>query len=360
MNRFYATLVALIACLGLYAQAGAGYYVDAGSLTLCGQIFPSNANPYHRVDTAVFSGFTRGENVLVRESAGLALAFRTNSSFINVRATFGTIQYKVNVGGIAVKGFDLYIRSGKKWLWAGSGAGKDGHENEPLTIVRNMDGDMHECLLYLPLFAEVTSLEIGVEDGSVIEAIPSPFRHRVLIYGSSFTHGASVSRSGLPYASRFTRSTGIQLLNLGVSGNCKMQDAFVDVLCAADVDAFIFDTFSNPTVGQIEQRLFPFIERLQAAHPGIPLIFQASIYREKRNFNAAEEDKEAARRHMSDSLMRIAVKRYPDVYYIAPNATDKFHESTVDGVHPGDHGHFLWEKSIEKRVLRILRRYGIR
>jgi hypothetical protein len=35
-------------------------------------------------------------------------------------------------------------------------------------------------------------------------------------------------------------------------------------------------------------------------------------------------------------------------------------ESSVDGIHPDDYGYYCWSRSIEKPLLRILRRYGIR
>ena len=79
---------------------------------------------------------------------------------------------------------------------------------------------------------------------------------------------------------QFMRNTGIQIFSLGCSGNCKMQPYFADVLAAADVDAIIFDAFSNPDADMIRERIFPFIERLQKAHPDIPLIFIQTIYRE--------------------------------------------------------------------------------
>ena len=64
---------------------------------------------------------------------------------------------------------------------------------------------------------------------------------------------------------------------------------------------------------------------------------------------------------LADSLMNIACKRYRDVYYItSTNASSETHEATVDGVHPDNYGYTLWERSIEKKVLRILRKYGIR
>ena len=336
-------------------------YVPATELTMTGKLFNDTPNPYHRIDTVRFKGFTKSENNQVRESTGEALVFVTNSPFIRVKPRFGYITPSVNTMGIAVKGFDMYIRDGNKWLWAASGAQKTpGKENEPMTLIRDMKPEMHVCLLYLPLLSELYSLEIGIKEGSVIEAVPNPFRGRVAIFGSSFTQGISTSRSGMTYPAQFTRATGIQLLSLGCSGNCRLQSYFADALAAADVDAFIFDSFSNPSPEQIEERLFPFIEKIQAAHPGKPLIFQHTIYRERRNYNMGEEKIEFDRAHMADSLMNIACKRYKDVYYIKTNATDVTHETSVDGVHPGDYGYTLWARSIEKSICKILKKYGIK
>ena len=32
----------------------------------------------------------------------------------------------------------------------------------------------------------------------------------------------------------------------------------------------------------------------------------------------------------------------------------------MDGTHPDDYGYYLWTRSIEKAILRILRKYGIK
>ncbi len=359
MKKILAAALAVLLpfCVSLRAQT---VYTEASSLTLTGKLFPDTPNPYHRVDTVRFKGFTTGENLQVRESSGLAVAFRTNSTFIRVKTEYGTIQYPMNTNGIAAKGYDLYIRKDGKWLFAAAGAKGNGNEDQELDLIKNLDGQMHECLMYLPLYSEVRSVKIGTSAGSVIEAIPNPFRHRVGIFGSSYTHGSSTTRGGMTYPAQFTRNTGIQLLSLGCSGNSKLQPYFADALSAADVEAFIFDSFSNPNPDQIRERLFPFIERLQAAHPGVPLIFQRTIYREGRNFDKGAERAEQGRIDVADSLMAIACKRYKDVYYIHPNATEKDHETSVDGIHPSDHGYGVWALSIERQVLRILRRYGIR
>ena len=155
--------------------------------------------------------------------------------------------------------------------------------------------------------------------------------------------------------------TGIQFLSLGCSGNSKLQPYFADVLAATDADAFVFDAFSNPSVEQIKERLFPFIEKVQAAHPGVPLIFQKTIRRESRNFNVASERFEAERMQVADSLMRIACRKYKDVYWVdCTNASVKSHDTSVDGIHPTNYGYTLWAESVRKPITRILKKYGIR
>ena len=352
-------LVLILLAALLSATLSAQVFTEASDLTLIGKIIDT-PNPYHRVDTVKYKGFTKAENLQVRCPAGLAVVFRTDAPSITLRAT-GDFSYQANnTMRIASHGFDLYIRKDGEWLWAAACYPAPRNPQAPMELIKDMAPGMKECLLYLPIYSELTSLKIGVPEGARLEPMESPFRHRVAIFGSSFTQGISTSRAGMSYPDQFTRHTGIQMLPLGCSGNCKMQPYFADVLADVDADAFVFDAFSNPNAKMIEERLFPFIERLQAAHPGKPLIFQQTIRREKRNFDTKVEANEAAKQHMADSLMKIAVRRYKDVYYIRPNASSPLQESSVDGIHPDDYGYYLWSRSIEQPLKKILRKYGIR
>ena len=236
----------------------------------------------------------------------------------------------------------------------------DAKLEKPFTLIKSMPAGVKECLLYLPLYSEEYSVKIGVEQGAMLEPLPNPFRHRIGVFGSSYTHGSSSSRPGMTWPAQFSRNTGLQLLSLGCSGNSKLQDYFAAALAEADVEAFLFDGFSNPNPTQMRERLFPFIETIQAAHPGKPLIFQRTIWREGRNFCESVDRSEAEKMHTADSLMAIACARYKDVYYIRPNACTDKHDASIDGTHPSNHGYRLWAESIEKPVRKILRKYGIR
>lgn len=359
MKRTFLIVTLLLILSSAYAKNSELKYTEGSSLTLVGKLMPNTSNPYHRVDTVAFKGFTKLENFQVRMSAGLAIAFSTNSSRVTVKAEFGQTSVPDNATAYTARGFDLYCRnsSNEPWLWAGDGViGKSGE----LVLVSNMAPTKKEFLLYLPLFSEVKSVQVGVDAESDIKALANPFKHRIGIFGSSFTHGTSTGRAGMPYPAQLARLTGLQMLSLGCSGRSKLQPYFANVLAAApDIDAFIFDSFSNPNIDEIKTRLFPFIEKVQAAHPGIPLIFQRTIRREHRNFDLDYEKREASRIAVADSMMAIAMKRYKDVYYIYPNATSADHNATIDGIHPSNYGYTLWAESIKEPVKQILKKYGI-
>ncbi len=357
MKRYVVAALLLVLSWGAL-QAQEWVFTDATALTMTGKLFTDTPNPYHRVDTVRFKGFTDSENIQVRCSAGLAVLFRTNATALALRCSYGYQNRASNTMGIALRGFDLYIKMPDgRWQFAAS---KEGKEGEAVKLIANMDGSLKECMLYLPMYSELYSLEIGVPSGQLLEAMPSPFRHRIGIFGSSFTQGISISRTGMSYPDQFTRDTGIQMLSLGCSGNCKMQPYFAEVLKAAEVDALVFDAFSNPSGEMIRERLFPFIEKVQESHPDIPLIFMQTIHRCGSHFDLERRETEQAKQDAAEELMREACKLYKNVYFIRPCANDRYHETSVDGTHPDDYGYTLWARSIEKPVLKILRKYGLK
>lgn len=332
---------------------------EASEIGLHGKAFDT-PNPYHRIDTVKYKGFDKRENEMCRESAGLTVMFKTNAERIGVSVVFGDVA----PGPYAsYRGFDLYIKKDGKWLWAGQTSFDRDHKNPKKVqeVVKCMDNSEKECLLYLPLYSEVNSCQVCVPEGSTFEAIESPFRHKIVFHGSSFTHGVSCTRAGMSYPMQFMRKTGMQVIQMGFSGHCKMQPYFADVIADIDADAYVFDPFSNPSISLIRERLEPFVKRMVEAHPGKPIIIQRTIYWERENFNKESQAEYGGRRALTDSLMPILCKRYPNVYYIKPDAAlHNGESSTADGVHPNDNGYSVWEASIEKPILKILKKYGIK
>lgn len=333
-------------------------FVDAAQLASVNKLGPT-ANPYHRVDTQKYD-LTQREAELLRMPAGLALVFRTNSSQIAVRTDY--LDYSTtrnSTTAVSQNGYDLYIRKDGGWLYAGSNAPKNEHAVS--VLVRNMDDSEKECLLYLPLFSELRGIEIGIDEGAKIESSDNPFRHRIVIFGSSFTHGTSTGRPGMSYPMIMQRRTGWEFINLGVAGNSKLQPSFARIIGDHACDAIIVDAFSNPGPEMIRERFLPFIAAIRQAHPSVPLIFLQTIYRERGNFDLKERAHEEEKRRTAREVFEEASKIYKDIYFVdEPDLTGTDHITSLDGTHPDDLGYWRWANAIEPPIRKILKKYGIR
>ena len=70
-------ILALLLTAVLTAASAQNYvYTEASDLTLVGKLMPGKtANPYHRVDTTLYKGFTKRENELVRMVSSRSRSF---------------------------------------------------------------------------------------------------------------------------------------------------------------------------------------------------------------------------------------------------------------------------------------------
>ncbi len=342
----------------LFGKADSLHYTDARQLTLIGKPLPDGPF-FHRLDTAAFPAIPASVKHLLTHSAGLAVSFRTNSTEIAAKWCTSARKPGNNMTAIAFEGMDLYIKRDGEWQYAGV-ARPETNECNVFTLVADMEPGEKECLLYLPLYDETTSLQIGVEAGAQLSARPNPFKKNILIYGSSIVHGASASRPGLAYPARLSRETGYHFLNFGVSGNAKMEPEVADVIAQMDMDAFILDCVPNSSPQQVTARTANLVRTIRAKHPGVPIIAVQSIVRESGNFNQSIAERVAAQnanfKHEIDQLQQ----EVDDLYLVtAAGLLGDDHEATTDGVHPNDLGFDRMLQKIRPAVLKILKQYGI-
>lgn len=353
MRKFLILSVFCFLALELHAQRS---YTDALSLTVVGK-YTETAHPWDRLDER--EGMTGGEKDQAKHAAGMAVAFSTNSQRIGVRVVWRRkASSGGNMGPISARGFDLYMLRDGHWLWAGNGypnKNTSGEAHEVELIKDSGIGEKH-CLLYLPLFSEIESLDVVTDQDSWIEADAQPFKGRIAVWGSSYTHGSGAGRCAMTWEAQLSRATGYNFINLGFSGNCKLQPYFADALLAGEpVDAFVFDAFSNPTPQEVRERLEPFIQRFVKERPGVPLIFLQTLRRERRNFSETYDAREKAKRENAEKMMQKMVAKYPNVYWInTTNATAPTHEATSDGSHPDSYGYTLWMESVKEPIMKIL------
>jgi lysophospholipase L1-like esterase len=249
-------------------------------------------------------------------------------------------------------GVDLYIKRDGKWAYAGSTV--PNAKNDPIAVVNEMAPGTKECVLYLPLISIINEIYVGVDSTATIKAMPNPFNgKKVVFFGSSFTHGTSTSRAGMAYPLQLQRETGLDVRSLGMSGNSRLQQSYARVLADCEADAFVFDAFSNSSAEEIEQNFDSFVKTIREKHPTTPIIFQQTIYRERRNFNTKVDNFEAAKMAAARKVVTKAMKNDSNIYFIIPSTgTDGV--TTVDGIHPSDLGYWRWMQSIKQPILNIL------
>lgn len=130
---------------------------------------------------------------LGRNSAGLAVRFRSNSTRIAAKWEVLLNRNMNHMTPTGIKGLDLYCLQDGKWLFAGSGR-PQGKVNEA-TIVKDMLPEEREYLLFLSLYDGVTSLSIGIDSLSQISgpATELPVRKKpVVFYGTSILQEAAL------------------------------------------------------------------------------------------------------------------------------------------------------------------------
>lgn len=358
MKKIFAIAAIALGALSVYA-GGNRQYVNALDLNIVNRAQPIDSG-FDRLGTDRYPDLSDRVKKYCKHTTGLAVAFRTNSREIDAKWKTQLAAGGFNINPMQWGGLALYIKRDGKWQYAGAGRPtmKTKHHDN---MVGNLDGTTHDCLLYLPMWTGVDSLTIGVDSAAVVTPLPNPFTKRVVVMGSSITHGASASRPGIDFVARLQRLTDWEMPNLGYSGSCKMEPALAQVIADTKADAFVFDPFSNPSPEEITSRFKPFVDTIRAAHPTTPLIFIQTLVRETGNFNPGQRDFEARKRQAArDAFQSLVNAGYKDIYLIDPGMPlDPGHDDTADGIHPTDAGFEKITNHLLPRLREILAPYGI-
>lgn len=340
--------VAVLAGVASYAQDKNVVYSDASAFPLYGKCVEQTSARYERLP-GEFKGVIREPLWdLGRNSAGLYIRFRSNSTRICARwKSTSPRQYMPHMTDAGDNGLDLYILTEKDgWRFAGSGFDWGGRDKEvkSRTIVANMEPQMREYMLYLSLYNGITSLELGVDEGSVIEApaVESPRTDSpVVMYGTSILQGGCASRPGMAFTAILGRKLDREVINLGFSGNAQLDYEIAEYITRVQNPGLIvLDYAPNSSAERINDRGEKFFRIIRDAFPDVPVIFVEDPTFPHTRFDQKmlEEvtSKNAAQHALYKKLKKSGEKR---LYYVSTDGLiGDDGEATVDGVHFTDLG----------------------
>ncbi len=293
---------------------------------------------------------------LSRASAGIAARFVTDSRTIRARWQLtGANLAMPHMAATGVSGLDLYARDADgAWRWVGLGQ-PSGVESEA-TLVADLDGVAREYLLYFPLYNGVTGLELGIDAGATVT--PGPARGEserapIVFYGTSITQGACASRPGMAHAAILGRRCDRPVVNLGFSGQGKLDAELGVLLAELDAAVYVLDCLPNMNAELVRTRAAPFVRALRAARPDTPIV----LVEDRINTNSRFRKERAAHHAANHAALRAAydelsAEGLTGLLYIegAPLLGDDG-EGAVDSSHPTDLG-FMRQSDRMEPVLR--------
>lgn len=280
MRRFLFVALCLIGFMVASAgQPAAGLeYYDAADFKVIGLGNVSSSNPYYRLPDSLEGKIRDQLWELARNNAGVAVRFRTDATEVGVRWTVWMKRWMNHMTATGIRGLDLYCLSDSGWCFINSARPGNDSSNKS-TLVSGLSAEMREYMLYLPLYDGVDTLEIGVNRGAVISAaevdLPSTTKP-VVWYGTSIVQGGCASRPGMAATNIISRRLNREVINLGFSGNGRLDAEVAEVMASIDAGLYIIDALPNVTVEQLRQNIERFYDILRRDHPDTPILLVAN------------------------------------------------------------------------------------
>lgn len=295
---------------------------------------------------------------LSHDSAGMCVRFVTDATNIHARwALTKPWIYLQNETAIANSGLDLYVKTDHGWHWLAVGW-PTGQTND-VTLMDKLIPGKREYLLYLPLYNGTKYVELGVPTNAVIEKAPpwgDGVRKPIVFYGTSILQGLAASRAGMVHSAILQRRFNWPVINLGFSGNGKMEPEMADLLAELDPSVYVIDCLPNMVADEIKERVEPLVHKLRAAHPDVPIVLVEDRTMQGAFLTAGQMEwyhlkDRAELKAAYDRLQQAGVK---NLYYIpGEHLLGDDGEGTTDGSHPNDLG-FMRQAEVFAKALEPL------
>jgi len=277
---------------------------------------------------------------LSRHSAGMLVRFSTDANAIHVRYRLRSERLAMpHMAATGVSGLDLYAKSNEgrlRWLAVVAPTARE----MAVVLVRGLKPGQREYRLYLPLYNGVEWLRIGVADDAALTPLPPRETKPVVFYGTSIMQGACASRPGMAFPSIIGRRLDRPIVNLGFSGNGKMEEAIGALLVEIDAAVYVIDCLPNMNGSMVNARAEPLVRQIRATRPDTPIMLV-----EDRSFPSTSfvpdrvEHHRASRAALREAYERLQRDGIENIHYVEGEMLlGDDGEATVDGSRPSDLG----------------------
>ncbi|WP_057939262.1 SGNH/GDSL hydrolase family protein [Algoriphagus resistens] len=298
---------------------------------------------------------------LSRRTAGLMLRFASDSPEVHVSySPTGNLEMP-HMPATGVSGVDLYTRdSVGNWLWI-RGSYKFGEKVSYKFQLDNTSAEQKEFYLFLPLYNGVDSLEIGVPENKSFAFTAKRPEKPILVYGTSIAQGACASRAGMAWTNILAREMNMPMINLGFSGNGRMEPEMIDLISQIDPAVFVLDCLPNlgPGAGfsadQIKDKLIFAVKTIRNKYPDTPILLtEHAGYSDGLVYEPRAEIYQDLNAWLQESFAKLKEDGVNGVYTLTKDEIGLGTDDFVDGTHPSDLGMEKYADAYANKLKEVL------
>lgn len=297
---------------------------------------------------------------LANYTTGAQVRFRTDSPNLYVRVKLAAPYNMYQMAATGQCGVDCYIGAIGEQRYINTSRFDFARTEYESVLFDSLSREMRDITLNLPLYQGVTELLIGIDPSSEIAAFPGfPVDKKVLLYGTSITHGACATRPGMAYPNILSRMFPLEFVNLGFSGNAQGEPELAHLIGEIEAPGLlILDYEANtPSTERLRESLPEFIRIYRACHPVVPILVLSQI----RLAREAFDGEQVSRREERKRIQREEVERQRssgdrNVHFFdgALLLGEDPQDCTTDGIHPSDLGYDRIAKALRPIIAELL------
>ena len=366
-SKFTLLFLALCATMQTMADALPGFrYEDATKFQIINKGWENTTEPYTRLPKQYMDSCREDQQWLYNHSTGIAVRFATNSKRIAAQYNLKNNFHMQHMAMTGIKGTDLYYLNQERNVWEHVNTARPQEKNfkadsiQSKLYVENLDGEMHEYMIYLPLYDGINWLQIGVDSTAQLiqPQVENPRKMgKIIIYGTSIQQGGCASRVGMVPSAMIQREFNLECVNIATSGQARMDFYIAEAMASIeDAICYVIDPVPNCTKDRCDTATYDFIKILRTLRPEVPIIMvEGLMYPYTRHNSYMAEYLPQKNEGFRRGYDLHKEENPKGLYYMTHDGqVGPEMEGTVDGVHMTDYGFRAYADLLEVKIKEAL------